>query len=118
MKKISWKIFIKTYPYICHDCGHLHWSNRNVCERCGNKSVRETKKIDYKIKFYKYEEEFVVGSYEGHPYTDVFIPGIVYAHGFAEHVAGWTVKPGKMIGFGKTVKEAFRKAKDWIDKQN
>lgn len=50
MEKISYKLYKITYPYICGDCGYLHYDNRAVCEGCGEEgTVRECKKIDYRI---------------------------------------------------------------------
>ena len=72
---------------------------------------------NYRITFYKHEKEFVVGSYEGHPVTDIYLPDIVYAHGFEQDPSSrWGEKQGKTIGTGKTITEAFKSAKQWIDK--
>ena len=72
---------------------------------------------NYEITFYKHKKEFVVGPYEGHPQTDIYLPGVVYAHGFKQDPASRRSEPGKVIATGKTVKEAIRQAKRWIDRQ-
>ena len=48
--KINYKMYKLSYPYICGDCGYLHWHKAHVCEQCGEKStIRKTTKKDYKI---------------------------------------------------------------------
>jgi len=48
--KISYKTYKQMYPYICRDCGYLHWENRTICEKCGEEgTLREVNKQDYKI---------------------------------------------------------------------
>lgn len=73
---------------------------------------------NYRIEFNKYPKGHKVGPYEGKPGTDVYLQGIVYAHGFEyDPTSQWGVKRGKVIATGKTLEEAFRNAKKYIDKQ-
>ncbi len=72
---------------------------------------------NYKINFVKYTKGHKVGTYPGHPQTDIYLPGLVYAHGFEQDpTSPWGEKYGETIGIGKTVAEAFREAKQWIDR--
>ena len=49
MAKIEWKIFKRSFPFICDSCKATHWEKRNVCEGCGRTlTIRETTKNDYK----------------------------------------------------------------------
>lgn len=46
---IDWKLFKRTYPYICDECGYLHWDYRTICEGCGSKNtLRKISKKDWK----------------------------------------------------------------------
>ena len=52
-RKMKWKLFKNSYPYICGDCGYHLWEYRDVCEECATEgSVRSIKKADYKIRKY------------------------------------------------------------------
>jgi len=74
---------------------------------------------NYRIEFHRYPKGHKVGPYEGHPQTDIYLSGIVYAHGFEyDPTSQWGVKQGKVIGTGKTLEEAFRNAKQYIDKKS
>lgn len=74
---------------------------------------------NYHIEFHRYPKGHTVGPYKGKPGTDVYLPGIIYAHGFEyDPTSQWGVKRGKVLGTGKTVAEAFNKAKQYIDRQN
>jgi uncharacterized OB-fold protein len=43
------KLYKKTYPYICSNCGKFTHSQREYCESCGNKgSIVKASKEDYK----------------------------------------------------------------------
>lgn len=49
MKKIDYKLWKKSFPFICTKCGYYLWEKRAICEECGKKDVlRETNKKDYK----------------------------------------------------------------------
>lgn len=51
MTNINWKLFSKTFPFICDGCKTLHHENRVYCEKCGKEGkLRKTLKIDYKLK--------------------------------------------------------------------
>lgn len=73
---------------------------------------------NYRIEFRRYSRGHKVGPYEGHPVTDIYLAGIVYAHGFEyDPTSQWGVKQGEVIATGKTLEEAFRNAKQYIDKK-
>lgn len=49
MPKIDWKLWSKSYPYICDECEYKLWEYKEICEGCGAMlSVRKTTKDDYK----------------------------------------------------------------------
>ena len=51
MNKVSWKLFKRSFPFICDSCKTTHWEMREYCEGCGKKgTIRETLKVDYTIK--------------------------------------------------------------------
>ena len=65
----------------------------------------------YLINFHKYPHGHKSGK-------DVYLPGIVYAHGFEyDPTLPHNVKHGKLIGTGKTLNQAFNEAKKYIDKE-
>jgi uncharacterized OB-fold protein len=46
------KLFKKTYPYICKDCGEFAHTQHEYCDKCGAKnSLRIAEKADYKKRF-------------------------------------------------------------------
>ncbi len=52
--KIKWKLFKKSFPLICTQCGKLSNMPRVYCEKCGETdTLREVTKEDHK----KYQEE-------------------------------------------------------------
>ena len=63
---------------------------------------------NYLIEFRKYPKQYKVKDH-------VYKKGKVYAHGF---LTAYKFRRGKLIGIGRTKEEAFRKAKQWIDKEN
>jgi len=52
--KIKWKLFKKSFPLICTNCGTLSNMKREYCEKCGEQgSLREVTKEDHA----KFQEE-------------------------------------------------------------
>ncbi|MFX1379586.1 MAG: hypothetical protein ACFFA4_10895 [Promethearchaeota archaeon] len=50
--KLDWKLFKKTYPYICDKCGYLQWNKKSICEGCGSRnSLRKISKKDWKKNY-------------------------------------------------------------------
>jgi hypothetical protein len=46
--KSEWKLFKKTYPYVCDKCGYFNWEKNPTCEGCGSKNtIRKTIKKDW-----------------------------------------------------------------------
>ena len=88
-------------------------------ESLSTTEIGEKEYKNYHIEFYRYPKGHKVGPYEGKPGTDIYLSGIVYATGFEyDPTSPYGVKRGKTIGTGKTVAEAFSKAKQYIDRQN
>lgn len=51
MINVNWKTFKRTYPFICDRCKAVCSEKRGICEECGKEgTLRETLKIDYKLK--------------------------------------------------------------------
>jgi len=51
MTKINYKLWKKSFPYICECCGKPHGIKREFCESCGCKNaLRGVIKKDYKIR--------------------------------------------------------------------
>ena len=49
--RIKWKLWKRTYPYICGVCTEPHSEMGEICESCGTKnSLRKVYKKDYKIR--------------------------------------------------------------------
>ena len=56
MARVMWskiildkKLFRKTYPYICNECGEFAHTLNEYCEKCGTaNSLRPADKDDYK----------------------------------------------------------------------
>lgn len=45
---IKWKIFSKSFPYVCNKCGDVSNSKREFCEVCGTAgNYRDITKEDY-----------------------------------------------------------------------
>lgn len=45
---MDWRLFKKTYPYVCNKCGYFHWEMKLICEGCGNRNtLRKTSKKDW-----------------------------------------------------------------------
>jgi len=42
------KLFKKTFPLICNDCGEFTHTNQEFCDKCGAKGLRKATKKDYK----------------------------------------------------------------------
>ena len=50
MERLSWKLFKRSYPFICDACKGLHWEKRDVCENCGkHDTLRQILRVDYKL---------------------------------------------------------------------
>ncbi|HEA70619.1 MAG TPA: hypothetical protein ENH98_01700 [archaeon] len=48
-KNMDTKLFKKTYPFICNDCGEFSHTKHEYCDKCGKEdSLRKARKIDYK----------------------------------------------------------------------
>ncbi|MFW9867880.1 MAG: hypothetical protein ACFFEN_17430 [Candidatus Thorarchaeota archaeon] len=46
------KLFKKTYPYICKECGEFAHTQNEYCDKCGAEhSLRIAEKADYKRRF-------------------------------------------------------------------
>jgi rRNA maturation endonuclease Nob1 len=46
---VDQKLYKKTYPYICSNCGKFTHSKREFCESCGKKgAILNATKQDYK----------------------------------------------------------------------
>lgn len=49
--RISWKLWKLSFPYICENCGKLHYYKAACCEFCGKENtLREVIKKDYKVQ--------------------------------------------------------------------
>ena len=45
---VKWKTFRAAFPYICTNCGEFSNSEKEYCEKCGNKDIlRKTTREDY-----------------------------------------------------------------------
>ena len=42
------KLFKKTFPFICNDCGEFNHTAQEFCDKCGTKGLRKATKQDYK----------------------------------------------------------------------
>ena len=45
---INYKLWTKTFPYICISCNKILNSKLEQCEYCGEKEIRKSNKKDYK----------------------------------------------------------------------
>ena len=81
-------------------------------ESLENTLIDEKDYKNYRIEFRKYPKGYKCDK-------DIYLPNIVYAHGFEyDPSTEFGKKRGKMIGTGKTLKEAFGNAKKYIDNQD
>ena len=54
---MSYKLWKKSFPYICSGCGAFLHAFAEICERCGKEdSLRAITKLDYKTKYKKVKE--------------------------------------------------------------
>ncbi|MFX0006423.1 MAG: hypothetical protein ACFFA7_02255 [Promethearchaeota archaeon] len=42
------KLFKKTFPYICEDCGEFAHTLHKFCDKCGANALRKASNKDYK----------------------------------------------------------------------
>jgi len=42
------KLFKKTFPFVCGECGEFMHTKHVYCEKCGAESLRKASKLDYK----------------------------------------------------------------------
>lgn len=55
--KVNYKLFKKSFMYICTNCNSLLHEYAEICERCGKKdTLKKVTKKDYKLKFKKVKE--------------------------------------------------------------
>ena len=52
------KTFKKTFKFICDECGEFAHTEREYCEICGKKTLRNAKNDDYA----KHEKESMMGT--------------------------------------------------------
>jgi rRNA maturation endonuclease Nob1 len=42
------KLFKRTFPFVCNDCGEFAHTEHAFCDKCGAQALRKAKKEDYK----------------------------------------------------------------------
>ena len=45
--KLDIKLFKKTFPYICNECGEFAHTQHKYCDKCGAEALRKALKEDY-----------------------------------------------------------------------
>jgi uncharacterized OB-fold protein len=57
ISKVGYKLWKKTFPYMCNSCGAFLHTRAKMCERCGKEdSLKPITKLDYKTKYKRMRE--------------------------------------------------------------